>query len=51
MVKWVGFIKTKNGKTVWTKGYEGRNVYYYTYLEIMSKIDGWIDEFIESGLI
>lgn len=48
----MGWIyKNENGKTVWTKGYEGRNVYYYTYLEIMSKIDGWIDEFIESGLI
>lgn len=46
---WV--YKDKDGKTVWTKGYEGRNVYYYTYLEIMSKMESWIDEFIESGLI
>lgn len=40
-----------NGKFVWTKGYEGRNVYYYTYLEIIAKMNSWVDEFIESGLI
>lgn len=46
---WV--YKDKDGNTVWTKGYEGRNVYYYTYLDIMKNMDNWIDEFIESGLI
>lgn len=43
--------KDKNGNTYKTRGYEGRNVYYYTYLEIMSKLDNWVNEFIERGLI
>lgn len=46
---WV--YKDKNGETHRTLGYEGRNVYYHTYLEIINKLDSWVDEFIERELI
>lgn len=46
---WV--YRDSNGKTHHTQGYEGRNVYYYTYLDIVSKMDDWVNEFIESELI
>lgn len=43
--------KDESGKTHKTAGYEGRNVYYYTYLEILNQMENWIWEFIESEAI
>lgn len=43
--------KDEEGKTHRTAGYEGRNVYYYTYLGILNQMEKWTWEFIESELI
>lgn len=40
----------ENEEFIWTAGYSGRNVYYFTYLEILNKMEIWIYEFIESEL-
>lgn len=45
---WV--YKDDSGNTHWTKGYEGRNVYYYTYIEIIKNMENWVNEFIEKEL-
>ena len=45
-----GWFYEKNGKIYWTKGMEGKLIYYKTKQEIEKNIEKWIIEYIDKHL-
>ena len=45
-----GWFYEKNGKIYWTKGMEGKLIYYKTKQEIEKNIEKWIAEYIDKNI-
>ena len=45
-----GWFYEKNGKIYWTKGMEGKLIYYKTKEEIEKNVGKWISEYIDENL-
>jgi hypothetical protein len=45
-----GWFYTKNGVIYWSRGFEGRLIFYKTALEIRDNASSWIDQYIKNKL-
>lgn len=45
-----GWFYVKNGKLYWTKGFEGRLIYYKTAEDIMEVLPAWLKNYVDKTL-
>lgn len=45
-----GWVYKNNGKYIFTSGYKGRQIYYYTLISIQKNIEKWIYEYIKMNI-